>query len=146
MNSVSGLSKQDQLRARDGDDCWLCFEPINFRAVSNSKKAPTLEHLEPTSLGGSNALDNLVLCHPGCNRQLGSRPKANKLKMREKRLRRLKGKAASNPLPKVAALGASRVKAVTHATNRWRTIAAAAIASALFFAGLSLGLLLGMQF
>jgi 5-methylcytosine-specific restriction endonuclease McrA len=68
----------DALKARDGGECWLCFRVIR-------KGKETLEHLLAQSLGGTYALENLVLCCGGCNRQLSNRPVADKWKMRRKR-------------------------------------------------------------
>jgi 5-methylcytosine-specific restriction endonuclease McrA len=72
-----------QLRARDGSACWLCFRDLFTGGKLKNRKA-TIEHLTPRALGGGDALDNLVLCHPGCNQHLGCRPVDKKLKMREK--------------------------------------------------------------
>lgn len=83
MNAPT-LSKVEQIRARDGDACWLCTLPFNFSAVPNSKKAPTVEHLVAKSLGGGSELTNLVLTHPHCNRQLADKPLAKKLEIRAK--------------------------------------------------------------
>jgi hypothetical protein len=44
-----------------------------------------LEHLIPQCREGPGTLDNLVLCHPPCNRELGDLPLFEKVKMREKR-------------------------------------------------------------
>jgi hypothetical protein len=85
MNAPPKLSLNDQIRARDGDKCWLCGGKLDFKAEPNSSKAPTREHLLAQSLGGTNDLAKLVLCHPGCNKQLGIRPVAEKQKMRAKR-------------------------------------------------------------
>ena len=52
---------------------------------ANEKRKPTIEHLQPKSLGGGNDLENLRLCHPGCNNALGNRPHANKERMRDTR-------------------------------------------------------------
>jgi len=82
--NASSLTMKDRIRARNGDKCWLCTRPLDFAAAPNSKKAPTIEHLDPLSRGGSKAIDNLVLCHPGCNKQLGDRPRADKERMRIK--------------------------------------------------------------
>ena|SRR5436190_11374430 len=89
MSGPENISKVDRLRARDGVKCWLCDEPIDFDAVPNSKKAPTFEHLIAQSRGGPTTVENLVLCHPGCNRQLGDRPLVDKIKMRERRRRKI---------------------------------------------------------
>ena len=101
-------------------------------------------------------LDNLVLCHPGCNRDLANRPKADKLKMRDTRMatraRQLSvhpiGKppapAKSGPLPSQSSRSLKpspdRSRLVA-AIDRWRRIALGSAAVALFALGLSLGLL-----
>jgi 5-methylcytosine-specific restriction endonuclease McrA len=71
------------LRNRDGGRCWLCGAPIDFKAEPNSARAPSLEHLIARSRGGPDTMDNLVLCHPPCNRELGDVPLAEKIKARE---------------------------------------------------------------
>ena len=84
MNAPA-LSKTDQLRARDGGLCWLCQTPMDFSAVPNSERAPSLEHLIPQCRDGPNTMDNLVLCHPPCNRLLGDMPLVDKIRLREER-------------------------------------------------------------
>lgn len=84
MNAPPSLSKVEQVRARDGDGCWLCTRPLDFTAVPNSKNAPTIEHLLAKSLGGGDQLANLVLCHKACNLHLADRPVAKKEEMRVK--------------------------------------------------------------
>lgn len=89
-----------KLHARDGPDCWLCKHPIPAAPKKQGRRA-SIEHLCPRSLGGSDALDNLVLCHQSCNRHLADRPVEQKRKMREKwhrvpaalALRRARGEA-----------------------------------------------------
>ena len=91
MTLVSGpdnLSKVDRLRARDGDNCWLCGKPMDFAAEPNSAKAWSVEHLLAKGHGGSEKPENLVLCHPPCNRRLASRPVVKKVEMREKQRRK----------------------------------------------------------
>ena len=89
-NSVTApLNIVDVLRARDGDRCWLCNQLIQFDAKPNSPQAWSVEHLIAKSRGGFNQPDNLVLCHPGCNRMLGCRPLKDKIKLRERRRRKL---------------------------------------------------------
>jgi 5-methylcytosine-specific restriction endonuclease McrA len=88
---VSGpdkISKVERLRLRDGGRCWLCDEPFDFSAKPNSAKAPTIEHLIAQCHQGPSTLENLVLCHPRCNRVLADKPLAHKIKMREKRRRK----------------------------------------------------------
>jgi 5-methylcytosine-specific restriction endonuclease McrA len=159
MMNVATPSTIEQLRARDGDNCWLCDGKLSFNAPPNSKKSPTREHLLAKSLGGTEALDNLVLCHPGCNKHLGIRPKAEKLKMRDKCVA---SRAAQAAIAKpVKPTRAARVKAVAPAasvksptavkskprdmmpSSDWQSIAMIATASATFFAGLCLGMLIG---
>ena len=145
--TAPALSKIDRLRARDGDGCWLCGGPLDFEAPPNTKSAPTKEHLQPLSAGGTGALDNLVLCHPGCNRQLGDRSRTDKERMRARRIakaaRATMPKPATRPagtrsLPVGVKLNLDEIKVID-----WRSVASSAIAAALFFAGLALGLLLG---
>ena len=148
MNASIKLGKIEQLRARDGDSCWLCGGALDFRAVPNSKKAPTKEHLVAQCHGGTDALDNLVLCHPGCNKHLGVRPKADKLKMRaqQKANRDKQAEAREKSQATVAnrATSAMRGAAMPRpAPIDWRRVAMIATASAIFLAGLSLGLLIG---
>jgi hypothetical protein len=85
MSGPDNISNLDRLRARDGCGCWLCGEPLDFSAVPNSARAPTLEHLIAKSRGGPQTLENIVLCHACCNRQLADRPLVDKIKMRERR-------------------------------------------------------------
>ena len=88
MSGPANISNVDRLRARDGDRCWLCSEPMNFQAKPNSPTAWSIEHLIAQSLGGPAMLDNLVLCHPRCNRILGDRPLTQKINLRERRRRK----------------------------------------------------------
>jgi 5-methylcytosine-specific restriction endonuclease McrA len=71
-----------QVRALWGDDCWRCNKPMRFEGPPNCGKAATIEHLTPLSKDGTWALDNLRLCHVGCNRHLGDRPREQKERMR----------------------------------------------------------------
>jgi hypothetical protein len=141
-------SKINRLRNRDGDGCWLCGGMLDFGAEPNSKKAPTKEHLQPLSAGGTDALDNLVLCHPGCNRQLGDRAREDKEKMRARRIAKAAvsaapGSATSSPPAKPKSVTPTTSSAARASPMDWRSVACIAIATATFFAGLSLGLVLG---
>lgn len=82
---IAAKVQVEALRKRDGGRCWLCDKPIDFKADPNSARAPTLEHLVAKCHEGPDTLENLVLCHPPCNRQLGDRPLAEKIRMREER-------------------------------------------------------------
>jgi len=80
--------KAARLRAIHGDLCWLCGHPMRFGGPPNRGKAATIEHVVPLSRGGTGAMDNLRLCHVGCNRHLGDRTAEQKEKMRINRERR----------------------------------------------------------
>jgi 5-methylcytosine-specific restriction endonuclease McrA len=84
------LTKRDELRARDGDNCWLCGHKMRFGGIPNIGKAATIEHLRPLSKGGTSAIDNLALCHVGCNRHMRDFDRPHKEKMRA-------GKARARP-------------------------------------------------
>jgi 5-methylcytosine-specific restriction endonuclease McrA len=88
VSGPDNLSKLDRLRARDGDKCWLCDDRLDFEAEPNSSRAPSVEHLIAKSRGGPESLENFVLCHTMCNRQLAARPLTDKIKMRERRGRK----------------------------------------------------------
>jgi 5-methylcytosine-specific restriction endonuclease McrA len=88
MSGPENISKVDRLRARDGDNCWLCGKPIDFKAEPNSSQAWSVEHLLAQCFDGPDRMENLVLCHPGCNRSLANRPLVNKIEMREKQRRK----------------------------------------------------------
>lgn len=106
-NGVS--AKIELLRARDGDGCWYCGKTINFDLKAPAKLAGTLEHLLAQSLGGTSALDNLVICHAKCNAHLRDHPLPTKRKMREANLRNLAKQAAA----KAAKIAASRPATAT---------------------------------
>ena len=74
----------EALRKRDGGKCWLCDKPIDFKAEPNSDRAPSREHLVAEPREGPDTLDNLVLCHPPCNRRLNNLPVVEKIAMRDK--------------------------------------------------------------
>jgi len=85
-----------ELIERDGPRCWLCTLPVPSRATRPGRRA-SLEHLEARCRGGSDKLDNLVLCHDACNRHLGARPVEQKWKMREKWHRTVERRRAAKP-------------------------------------------------
>ncbi|HEU4499642.1 MAG TPA: HNH endonuclease signature motif containing protein, partial [Sphingomicrobium sp.] len=69
---------RDAVRQRDGDNCWQCHRPMRFGPPFNVGKAATIEHRLALAHGGTWDLDNLVLCHLGCNRHLGANPPEQK--------------------------------------------------------------------
>lgn len=162
MTAPANLSKVDQLRARDGEDCWLCGGKLDFAAVPNSKKAPTIEHLIAQSKGGTNTLSNLVLTHPGCNKQLGCKPVAEKQKIRDKHRRNQEkvksatGVGASKvavPPSKACVSAATLIPAAPARSSElsrlraslrvWQAAALIGSAAALLLLGFAAGLLIG---
>jgi 5-methylcytosine-specific restriction endonuclease McrA len=85
---VSTKEQIDALLKRDGNLCWLCDEPIDFKAQPGSSNAPTREHLLSQCHDGPDRIENLVLCHGQCNRVLRDRSVAEKVKLRDKRRRK----------------------------------------------------------
>jgi 5-methylcytosine-specific restriction endonuclease McrA len=79
---MRGRAKRAEVRLRDGDDCWHCGHPMRFGPPYNIGKAATLEHWNPRALGGTSAIENLRLCHVGCNRHLGANTPEQKERMR----------------------------------------------------------------
>lgn len=55
---------------------------MRFGAPFNTRRSATIEHLQPKAEGGTCELDNLVLCHKGCNKHLGTNSPAQKQRMR----------------------------------------------------------------
>ena len=71
-----------RVRERDGDRCWCCGMPMRFGAPFNTRRSATVEHVLALSQGGTWALENLKLCHKGCNRHLGTNKPEQKQRMR----------------------------------------------------------------
>ena len=71
-----------EVRHRDGDDCWRCGFPMRFGPPYNVGKSATVEHVLALASGGTWALENLRLCHVGCNRHLGVNSPEQKERMR----------------------------------------------------------------
>lgn len=68
-------AKRNQLRMRDGDNCWLCGQPMRFSSGDGlDPEFATLDHVVPKSQGGTRALSNLKLAHGRCNRSRGDKP------------------------------------------------------------------------
>ena len=69
------------LRASYGDNCWRCGNPMSFHPMA-VRRGATIEHLLAKKHGGTNAWENIRLCHRGCNWHLGVYPPEQKLRMR----------------------------------------------------------------
>lgn len=53
---------------RDGDCCWICGRILSFVIFdAHDPQFSTIDHLKPSSLGGTNDLVNLKLAHLSCN-------------------------------------------------------------------------------
>lgn len=56
-----------EIAERDGTDCRLCGLPVDMAIKSPNRWAPSVDHIIPRALGGSDAPENLQLAHRGCN-------------------------------------------------------------------------------
>lgn len=81
-----GKSRRDALIAylvdRDGDKCGICRRKVDITLKSGTKgsrKGPSVDHIIPRSLGGSDDLSNLRLAHWGCNQKRGNRMRSEQL-------------------------------------------------------------------
>lgn len=60
-----------RLRRRDGMDCAYCGVRMGY---DNKLPRPTIDHVVPLHLGGTNGDDNMVLACQSCNEMKGDRP------------------------------------------------------------------------
>lgn len=93
-SSVSGRPNWRMLIARDGRTCHLCGDMVEVEAPPKSPYAPTVDHLVPRSLGGSDDLSNLKLAHFRCNVVRGVRALNEPPEKAQDALERLKGLGA----------------------------------------------------
>ena len=63
----------DNLVIRDGFDCQICDEPIDWSRCKAKKLWPSLDHIIPISKGGEHIYDNCRMVHFGCNAKKGNR-------------------------------------------------------------------------
>lgn len=56
-----------QIAAEDGNICKLCDEPVDMSLTGTQSRAPSVDHIVPRSLGGTDYRENLQLAHFGCN-------------------------------------------------------------------------------
>lgn len=63
------MAKRVAIYVRDGWTCQLCMEPVDPDLLMDptDEWAPTLDHIEPKSRGGSDRPENLRLAHRWCN-------------------------------------------------------------------------------
>lgn len=57
----------EELVNRDGPDCSLCRKPVDLTVPFPHSKSPSVDHVMPRALGGTNAPENQALAHKGCN-------------------------------------------------------------------------------
>lgn len=65
-NQVPELNAR-QLAERDGPNCSICTEPVDFSLKWPNRFSPSIDHVYPYSLGGGNEASNLALAHLTCN-------------------------------------------------------------------------------
>ena len=61
---------------RDGDRCGICNRKVDITLKSGtrgSRRGPSVDHIIPRSLGGTDDPANLRLAHWGCNQKRGNR-------------------------------------------------------------------------
>ena len=75
-----------QVRGRDGEDCWRCHHPMRFGLPFNTRRSATIEHLLAKGHQDRWKLENLRLCHKGCNKHLGTNTPEQKERMRLRRI------------------------------------------------------------
>lgn len=68
-NKSYGLTWLDRMAlfARDGWNCQICSEPMDYTADPQSDWYPTIDHILPRSKGGGDELSNLRSAHMWCN-------------------------------------------------------------------------------
>lgn len=59
------------LAERDGINCLYCGEVVDLSIPSPDNMSPSIDHIKPWSLGGSNEASNLALLHRICNVRKG---------------------------------------------------------------------------
>jgi 5-methylcytosine-specific restriction endonuclease McrA len=69
---------RQQILDRDGSDCYLCQEPVDFNAPHTRGEPgwetyPHVEHVIPLAKGGDDTLSNVKIAHAKCNIDKGVR-------------------------------------------------------------------------
>lgn len=77
---ITDRAHRDHARARvrqlvrGGQPCHLCAEPIDLTLRWPDRMSMVVDHLVPTSRGGSDGIDNLAPAHAACNRARSDGP------------------------------------------------------------------------
>lgn len=58
---------------RDAWTCWICGGPIARRHRNDDPLSPSVDHVVPLALGGTDDDENLKAAHRGCNSRRGAR-------------------------------------------------------------------------
>ena len=62
-----------ELASRDGLTCGICDELVQLDGIWPHPASPSIDHIVPVSLGGTDDAANLRLTHLGCNCARGNR-------------------------------------------------------------------------
>lgn len=58
---------RDDIFARDGHMCMLCWTPLDMQAAYPHPKSPTIDHIVPLAKGGTHTPDNVQAACARCN-------------------------------------------------------------------------------
>lgn len=64
---------RDEIAERDNYICWLCDKPVDMSLEWPDPESPSVDHVVPLSLGGSDLKSNVKLAHLGENVTRGNR-------------------------------------------------------------------------
>jgi 5-methylcytosine-specific restriction endonuclease McrA len=65
--------KVNDLVARDGFDCQICFDVIDWAKRRERRWWASLDHIVPIKKGGLHTTENCRMVHIGCNSRKGAR-------------------------------------------------------------------------
>ena len=65
--STSNKAKVKKIWLRDGNNCWLCKQPLDSSLPPDHKMRISVDHFVPKKWGGHNRISNLKLAHQHCN-------------------------------------------------------------------------------
>lgn len=72
-----GVASDDYTRAeigdRDGWMCGICAAPVDPSLIWPHPQSPSVDHIQPLSLGGDNTRGNVRIAHLVCNTRRGNR-------------------------------------------------------------------------
>lgn len=64
----------EEIRDRDGSDCYICGDAVDFNLKRPDLMCPSVEHVVPRALGGLDRPSNVALAHLICNLKKGATP------------------------------------------------------------------------